>query len=379
MNTAVKALHCSFKHNALPDFRSKTCINDLTVALCAAVALGVIIFSRTPPLTLTYDSLDYLAASENIQTYLHGTNADGFPYLLRPPLVPAYLHFFDDRILAAALLNCCCLAITLFVSLRLGRIFSLEPFYRYAFFLSVVFSFSFLQLHLFLWTEALFTAIISVLFYCVLRGKSIVIIILLLILAFFTRKSAGFVTLGVIAILVKERKFVPGVAAATVMGIVFTGWELLSVYLWSFSTSGETWGHHIGLSRMPYADSLTSWVLPRDLALWMRITLLAALLSAAYGIRRDAFKTWLLKAEHQNLLIFWFAYSAGIFLLWGAGDFDHADRFLSVVLPFVMLSGFSLFSALARTAPAPRLPAMLSAGWMLYPVSKTLYYLYLTH
>src|SRR5688572_3790984 len=102
-------------------------LRPLTFVILLATTFGFIllfamIFYQYGSLRLTYDSHDFIAASENLNTYLSGRNHDGVPYLHRQPLLPAFLFFFDDKILAAWWLNVLSYGISLFLCFRIGRL-----------------------------------------------------------------------------------------------------------------------------------------------------------------------------------------------------------------------------------------------------------------
>lgn len=354
---------------------SYTAADGLFASTCA-VLLGLILFWDHPFLQLTYDSYDYISASKNAHTYLTGKNADGFPFLIRAPLLPFYLHFFANPLLAGALLNCISLAISIFLCLRLGRLYGLDPTGVYFFPLSVMFNYSFLQDHLFLWTEPAFTAIIITIFYCLVTDKPIYQVIFLLIVASLLRKAAGFATVATVVSYLSQRKIRESIIIAGAVALAVIAWECFTIYQAGVSLSRETFLHHVTLSRMPYLDSLTSWIFPRVLPSVFRVVLLAACIALIFSNAVSApLMEYFKETGHQYLFIFWLVYASGQFIFWGATDFHDADRFLSVILPFFMLTAFSLLSYIFRSDRDRRRVHLLVVIWLVYPVSKTLWYL----
>jgi len=61
-----------------------------------AFSVGLSIYSSWCGLGLTYDSFDYLAASESFKENLKLTNRNGSPYIFHAPLFPVLLSFFGE-------------------------------------------------------------------------------------------------------------------------------------------------------------------------------------------------------------------------------------------------------------------------------------------
>jgi hypothetical protein len=358
--------------------RRENIATDAFFTLTVTAILGVILFSSYPYVQLTYDSHDYIAASTNAGIYLNGKNPDGFYYLIRPPFMPLYLHLFDDMIFAGALLNTFAFGITIFTCLRLGRLFIYDRVTIWIFILSVIFSFSFLQFHFFLWTEAAFAAIILVVFYCIATEKPVYQVIALLILAFLLRKAAGFITFATLAVYVNDQKIKQAVLISIAMAAVFFAWEVFAFSQIDTYATGNTWGHHISFARIPHLDSVTSWILPRVLPVAARVLLMIVILTAIY-IGRAAFIGYWRDQKNRSLFFFWFAYISSLFIFWGARDFDEADRGLAVVLPFFMLTCFSLFSRLGNIQISRQNLYFLPILWLIYPISKCVYHLLTIH
>lgn len=333
----------------------KISATDVLVTLTVTVILAIIIFSSQPYLRLTYDSYDYIAASNSADNYLKGANPDGFHYLIRPPLMPLYLHFFEDKIFAGALLNILAFGLTIFTCLKLGYFFISDRLSRWLFIASIPFSFSFLQLHFFLWTEAAFSAIVLLLFYCIATKKSMCQVMALLLLAFLLRKAAGFIAISTVAVYIGERNIRKASIIAVMMITVFVAWEVFAFTQIGSSASGKTWSHHITFARIAHLDSVTSWILPRSLPVMARLFLAIAILTFAISIARAVFADYWRDQQNRSLFLFWFVYIFSLLLFWGARDFDEADRYLSVVLPFFMLTCFSLFARLLATSVHKRI------------------------
>ena len=348
---------------------------DVLLTLSITIVLCIILFSTHPYLTLTYDSYDYIAASLSADVYLNGSNPDGFAYLVRPPLMPLFLHLSENKVFVATLLNILAFGASLYICLKLARHIIPDALTIGLFIISVTFSYSFLQLHFFLWTEPLFAAIMLGVFYCMLTKKPVYQVIVLLVLAFLLRKAAGFVTLAAIAVYLNEGNIRQAVMVALAMVTVFIGWEVFTFIHMCSSASASTWSHHITFSRIPHLDSVTSWILPRVLPIAARILVVVVIaIITVLGARTVLVDFWS-QRKNQQLFIFWSAYICSVFVFWGARDFDEADRYLSVALPLFMLTCFSIFSQLIVARKYKRLLCLLPILWLTYPISKCVYHL----
>jgi hypothetical protein len=161
------------------------------------------------------------------------------------------------------------------------------------------------------------------------------------------------------------------------MGTTFLVWEIVTSYLFDFSTSGNTWSNLLILNRALYFDSLSSWLLPTILPLSVRMILLAGGFLITFFVARKTFAVFFKEPKQKTLFLFWFVYVIGLFCFWGAPDFHEVDRYLAVILPFFMLTFFNLVSKLSQATVVSRwFFKMITIAWLIYPVSRTLYHLY---
>jgi hypothetical protein len=310
---------------------------------------------------------------------LNGKNADGFFYLVRPPLLPLYLNLFHDPLVAGALLNIFSFAITIFMCLKVARLLGLHGADIYLLAVSVIFSYSLLQCHLFLWTDAAFTATVMILFYCLITERPIQYVILWLTVAFLFRKAAGFTTIATVALYFNRHEIRNGLIIAATMIILFAAWEALTFYHTSSLLSAATWSGHAALPRIPYVDSFTSWLLPRVLPIALRLLIIAVVMTAIVLSRRSRCARYFKDSKFQSLFIYWFTYACCLVVFWGVEDFHDADRFLAAILPFVMLTLFSFAWYVFDSKSDRRYVRAIMVLWLVYPVSKTLYYLFIIH
>lgn len=349
---------------------------DLWVSWGAGVLIAIFIFWRDAPLRLTYDSHDYLAASWGLDAYLKGTNAEGYPYLVRQPLLPAYLHTFDNKSLAASWLNVVCFALSVFLCLKIAQHARMAGRIRALFIITVVSGLPFLQNFFFLWTEPLFIVLTLLTYYCLITHQRLSVIIVLVVLAYFCRKAGGFVFLSTLAVLLQQRKERAVWITAAVFLVTVMAWEAFTLQYITASASLNTWLHAIGQTRIPYVDSISSWFAPRLIPLLTRVLLLLNI-----GIMLWIWSGRTLSINRQvalanPLMMYGLTYIVGLLFFGGPAHPGDADRFLSVAYPFV-IGGIGVWvSAHLRTSVVRgRYLLLIWTTWLFYPLARVVHFL----
>jgi hypothetical protein len=329
---------------------------------------------------LTYDSHDYLAASESIEKYLHGKNIDGVPYTHRLPLLPALLSLFHDQPNGARIIN----AISLFASLCISYLIIahlFDSFYAHVLVMTALaFSYSWLQNHFFLWAEPLFTTVILAATFCLLTGRVFFVVLLLCIVAFLIKASGLFLAIGVSLVYARQRQWKNVLILLFSMAILLFAWEFVSVSNSSSSRSGAIIADQIGLSRVHYIDALTSWFVPRLVPLWLRVLLLIATVLMFFVFR---FRRSMSYMRESNAGIIWLVcitYITCYVVFFGVPEYFEAERYLSVVLPLIIIACFHLAFSGTNKQDNPvndRLIAVIAGVWCLYPILRTVNHLLL--
>jgi hypothetical protein len=339
--------------------------------------IAVVIFAIKPynELVLTYDSRDYIDASESIHAYFHGANQDGATYLIRPPLFPLYLSLFVNKQFGAWLLNVVSFITSLYVIVLITAHIGLGWRWIVASVLLVTFSLPWLQNHFILWTEPAFCALLLTLMYCLLRNNSILIIIALCLALFFLRKvGVLFIFTTCLYYLLKKdyRKFV---ILSVVSLLVVIAWEVLCISLANESPSAKAISMLMALDRSSFADVVTGWFLPRKLSSGTRLFLFLATSVSLFVIFRNYLETFFRQDHIQLFLLYSVGYCLFFALLFGTLEYHDTERYLSVVLPIVCLFVVCFLSEVPRSPKVQKIAFVVFCLWAVYPVARTLTYL----
>lgn len=342
--------------------------------LSGCFLLLVIKFAPGP--RLTYDSNAYIEASQSINIYFNGKNADGHTYLFRPPLIPLYLHFFSDKILAAKWLNAICFILSLWLCYFIAREFNFEPIFLSLFLITVGASYPWLQNHFFVWSEPLFCTLLLLLLLLMLRKCHWAWITLICVLLYFVRKAGLIITTGVFCCYLSQKHFRKAILTGLAVGLVVVGWELL---IWSYSegtTVPTIFAGPLAISKQQHIDAMTAWFLPRNISvttrsiiLFLSIVLITVKFNGKFGeLRTDP--------NIKTVLIIGTVYILVFALLWKP-DYDDAERYLSTMIPFAMVIVIAILRVLCLKQETKGYWLLFFLTWMTYPIGRTLYHLLL--
>lgn len=340
--------------------------------------IGIIVLNlHADTLQLTYDSRSYIKASESAEIYFFEENNIGIPYLHRQPVLPAYLHFFENKLLASWWLNVLCYATSLLLCFKIGCHLDLKRWFLYGALILIAFNYPWLQNHFFLWTEPLFSVFILLLVYCLFTHKHVSVVVAVCIIAFFVRKPGLFLFIGATVCYLLKREYKNCTIVGSVMLFVFIGWEVLGLYLSQVSISANIYNYLSELSRMYFAEAMFSWILPRVVPLYIRILVtLIAVLIIIVGFK-NSIRTFLKKDENQILLVIVTVYIACFIIPIGVPDYHEAERYLSVVIPLVLLAFFSFCNEIHFATAVKRKLFLIVLGlWSLYPLGRTIYHFF---
>lgn len=344
--------------------------------LIALISL-FLIFSSYGELKLTYDSHDFMAAGESWQTYLHGKNADGFSYLTRAPLLPAYLGFFENKVLAAWWLNLICYVTTLLLIIRIGRRLCLSGIFLYGPVILTAMTYPWLLNHFFLWGEPPFVVFILLLTLCMLEDRPVSLVIFLCLVLFLIRKAGIFFFLSATAWYAIQKDYKKSFLVLLFGTITFAGGQFLEHYYDSTSALSNIIPELHLYSRVHYADALSSWVLPRVIPVWIRILLIVVTLTVILLTFRVTWMEFIRKKEHQVLLTIASLYAGTLIAATGCSGYEDAERYLNVVLPLCMVLIFSFSKAiLLQGGGRSKFFLALLVVWSIYPLGRTIYHLF---
>jgi hypothetical protein len=338
------------------------------------VALALIVkFANTPQ--LTYDSWDYIHASESATIYFSGRNTDGHTYLYRPPALPLYLHFFQDQVNAVKWLNAICYILSLWICFFITRELKFERTFSALFIILVACSYPWLQNHFFVWSEPPFSAFLLLLVWILIKEKSWIWITILLVILFFIRKAGTFICFGTILVVLAQREYKKSILIGSVLFPIIVSWELLSSSYSDVSPSQKIFSDLVIQSRWFYADAFSAWFLPENINLLIRLGILFLLIFIAAFFRKDVLIQLATGKKIKTIIILTATYLTFILLLTGASEFSEADRYLSVMLPLTMLIFMAAIRSVYLQASNKKYFLILLILWMMYPVIRTLHHL----
>jgi hypothetical protein len=350
---------------------------SLITSILVAFSLLVILFVLFSNIELkqTYDSRDYLQASQSVRIYLLGSNEDAVPFLHRPPLLPAYLYIFENKILAAKWLNTICLLLSLWLCYFLARSFQLSNSLTGFYILLTATAYPWLQNHFFLWTEPLFSACILILVWLLINKKPVASVILVCILSYFLRKAGVFLIAGSLICYALDRNLKNIFLVSLICGCVVLCWEGLAIYYSKESASLNILSSMIDLSRANYADAITSWVLPKRISLTIRLLLVPTILILLFYQIKSLLHGILKDRKVIVLAVISCSYVLPHIIFFGTPDYYEAERYLSVMLPVFLLLLVTLIQhvQLHDSIKRPYLIVLIFL-WSSYHIGRTIYH-----
>lgn len=349
------------------------------VEIAALIALSfamLSVFQFPFELKLTFDSYDYLSASGGFEKYFFGVNSAGSTHLHRPPVYPFFLSFFDNKLTSAWLLNFVSLSGTLILSFFLvrssfGRWLSLWTC------MVILFSYPYLQNHFFVWTEPLFVVFLMGIATALIKDKSPLFVLFCLLMCYFVRRAGLFVAVGVIVFYISEYKYKEAFFIAVSIGVAMFLWELLTLYLSDYSGNYAIVSSMGFLSRKFYADAISGWYLPRVIPLTLRVSILV-IISAVFSFYfwRDL-KKFFQRREIKIVALIAFGYIISFIVMVGSPDFHEADRYMSVVIPLLVILQYTFVVYLKEVKAIPSKMVMpIVAITSIYPVVRTLSHMF---
>lgn len=342
----------------------------------AIIALTVLIFYLRNEPALTYDSHDYIDASEGTVTYFLGENDDGFRYTLRPPLYPLYLSFFTDKITAAWWLNVVCFFFSLWMIVLIADYLKWSVIWTYASVLLTAVSLPWLENHFFVWTEPVFSAVFLLLIYFLLKKKSVAVILVTCLILFSIRKAGLFILIITCFYYLLDKQYRNFFVFGIIAGVFVVGWEILVTSFAERSPFISNFEYLSHLDRAAFLDVITAWILPRKIPVLFRVILIVVSLTSIVIFFREQFRAFLNETHNKILLIYLIGYSLFFVVIVGSTGFHETERYISVVMPLFILILVSFAAGMRNeNIPERRILYLLFAIWTLYPLIRSIKYL----
>jgi hypothetical protein len=348
-----------------------------TIFSLISIAAFVLIIRIAPAPKLTYDSYDYINSSENAFTYIYGSNPDHHSYLYHPPALPFFLHLFSNKILAAKWLNAICYILSLWLCYFISKEFNLEKTFQVSLVSIVAFSFPWLQNHFFLWTEPAFATGLLLITWMLISKKNWMWILVACALLFFIRKAGVFIATGIIIVYILDQKYKVAVTSAVVLFLLFLSWESVTFYFAKRSLSQNIFSDLVNQSRWFYADAVSAWFLPRNINLIVRLCILILMAVVPFIYLKQKLLEFFAQRSVRIVLVLVATYFLFFILFLGAAELSEADRYLSPMLPLIMLLLVTVIQfvsfQICKKVKYVIVPLIL---WILYPIGRTFYHLF---
>lgn len=361
-----------------PTLRTK---KDLGLTLIIFILFAAVIIHAFSPigiLRMTYDSYDLIAASASFDTYLSGKNADGHSYLVRAPLHPFILSFVEDKVAVMWWLNLVALFASLFLLFKICRLNNFSVGNTLLALSATLLFFPWLMNFQFFWTESVFIALILLLCYSQMKGWRMSGVIIICLLLFLTRKAGIFFFVAAAGYYLTQKMRMEAMILFVSGVLVFAAWQFLEYSYGSTGYFGIMLGTLDEYYRIHYVEVITSWILPRQIPLFLRSTIvLGMLVLAVYYFRKKIFVVF---NRSQNLVLLSIAgiYSVILMSFSGASGYEDAERYLNVVYPLWIVLGISVCTeGLASRSKNQRILIGAIGGlWLLYPFLRTVHHLF---
>lgn len=308
-------------------------------------SIGLTVYSTWCGLGLTYDSFDYLAASESFRERGILNNHNGTPYNFHAPLFPVLLSFFGDNpdksIVLVNTIICFFTLLLLFIGAR--KYFKNKLLYLFGC-VSISINVGFQMIHHFLWTEPIFLLLFVAHNYMLLRflerGKKIDFWFVVCA-AFFMgiTKNTGFFIIVIssgIILSFSNRAAFRNSAIYLIFGSI--GFSMWNIYVFVFQNGQQMFINNefitgFGINFINYTDILSQWFLPGFITFPFRLLFLALV----------GFMLILLKRKERLTLpvkVFLIQFLAYLIIMVVAikVDKDEIERLLAIVSPWLLMA-----------------------------------------
>ncbi len=310
-----------------------------------AFSVGLSIYSSWCGLGLTYDSFDYLAASESFKENLKLTNRNGSPYIFHAPLFPVLLSFFGaypNNFFP--LFNTVICIVTLLQLFKLLKGYFRNKFLFLIGYASISLSVGFQMIHNFLWTEPIFLLLFVFHNHFLLRflkSEKRVNYWLLICMAFLMglTKNTGFFiilsTSGILLFYSKTSIFKSSVIYILSGSIGFVLWNVFVLIFYNGEQMFQNNEFLIGVdvNFINYTDTISRWFLPGFIPYLYRMLFLITVIVIYFLM----LKKEKVPIQIKIFLIQFLAYLL-IMIVVIRVDKDEIERLLSIVGPWLFIA-----------------------------------------
>jgi hypothetical protein len=313
-----------------------------------------------------------MEGGKSVDTYFSGKNPYGASYTVRAPLFYFALNFFNNKVLGCWWLNVLSFCTSLLLIFRIARSMGLTYLLSYTCVVASAMSYPWLQNHFFLWSEPLFSVFIFLLIVSLMENKPLTLIVGICIVLFFLRKTGVFLVAGTGIYYLMTKDFRKFLILSLILTVVITGLEFFSIYKAKTSASLENLRFLSALDRSHYADVITSWIVPRFMPLLWRIILISSVIIIIGVVYAKEVQDVFYQQKARVVLMLFLVYLCCITVLTGVPEYMEAERYLSVMLPLLVLILFSFCNTIKNSGTGKR--KLFYSGislWVLYTFTRS--------
>lgn len=359
---------------------------DAWVYIFIFIAVVLQSYAVSCGLSFTYDSHDYVYASNTFKISFEFYNANGSIYVERAPLFPLLLSISSSKYIWA-IINVLNLALCLYFAYKLGQKLFKNAVILILFMLSQAFSVTQLMIHSFLWSEPLFLLLLLIFlneFYNYLQEqkKSTFIKLILLAFIFAIHRTPGiFFIAGAglsLCILLPKQKLFSFKKASVFTILASIGWGLwlfrnLSFKGTEYHPATEVIFQNFFINIYHYSNVVTAWFLPLNLNFWIRIVFLfLSILTFTIFFKKNIFKLFQQKFIISLTLIFG-TYTFALLSLENVG-YHESERYYSLVYFPILLIFFLFWDSIFKqiTVLKQKIIVIALSLWLLYPIYRSI-------
>jgi|GEM_PF-3668743 len=327
-------------------------------------------YAQSCGISYTYDSTNYVWASDAWLKKGVLENKDGVVFLQQPPLFPLLLAVGAPyQAVFASWLHTFCLAITLFFCARLGHTYIASRFVYSLYFILLVFASPLYLVHQFLWSEPVFLALLSGHFYSLSlyyrrQGRIHFWVMVVLSALFCLQRSAGIVFVSGTFVVLSHTKNRLCYALACLPFLVWNGYVLLYKtpveYAQTYGVQDDLWAGSVLL-----IESIAICFVPLQMPFLGKCLVVLGLFFIIIFI---------LKKE-KNKLLTAIGYAIGFYLLLlivKKSDFSDMERFVAIAYPFILLLLSIGIASYKPTAKYTKIMVLFLCMAAIYPIGRCL-------
>jgi hypothetical protein len=359
--------------------------DKIWILVASVLAMAVHAWANMYGLGFTRDSNKYLVAGQTLIEYGTFFDENAKKLLGLPPLFIVIVASMGEKARSGMIvMNSLLIGTSVFIMLQIAWNILQQRVVRIIYAVTLTFGVPLLLVHSFFWTEPFFIFLLVLHWYVLFlysknRNNKWLLLLAFTSVLFCLQRKAGmfFILANIIYLIIHSgnqisKKHIISFIAVSFLGLL--AWQSQSLYTFNGRSilerpklSGLI--HNLDI----YFDAFSAWLLPLPVPFIIRLAVLLCLfLMLGYGFYRCYNKIDLVKKQFIIALTLQFSTYFLCRLFWPREDFHEMDRYLSPIYPIVFLVIFAVLEEIAEAFNFKKTVIIISAIWLLYPVSRTL-------